>query len=362
MSINNIDFLSELKRNASLVSDILASDDFTDSIEPELLRDAVRYYPLSGGKRLRSSLLLWSCGLCGGDVKTAEFAAAAVEIYHNWTLVHDDIIDDDILRRNNPAAHIYTAELAEKKFNISKSGAEKFGRDFAILAGDLQQSWAVHMLNRLTSAGVEPERVLYLINELQAETGRLLISGEALDTEFSYREWHTVALEEIEDMLYMKTAALLQYCVTAGAVIALGVEYVNDEKVAALRDFAKYAGIAFQLKDDWLGIFAEETVTGKPELSDLSERKPTILFMDALNYLDEKGKKEFMRFAGKDSYTADDIDAVRRIIKESGAEERLRCRTGDLIDKARHALDIFSDSKYRHLMIQFADFVLNRTM
>ena len=144
----------ELKLNAERVSKIIGEDDFPGGIKPKFLRAAVLDYPLRGGKHLRSALLSWSCGLFGGDIESARFAAAAVEIYHNWTLVHDDIIDNDILRRNKPSTHVDLANFATAQYDSLKNESEKFGRDFAILTGDIQQGWAANMLMKSTEAGV----------------------------------------------------------------------------------------------------------------------------------------------------------------------------------------------------------------
>ena len=142
----------ELKSNALRVSEIIRDDEFPLAVTPFFLRGAVMDYPLRGGKHLRSALLNWSCGLLGGNIETAKFAAAAVEIYHNWTLVHDDIIDNDIMRRNKPSTHVDLANFAEKCYQTDKDKSNKFGRDFAILTGDVQQGWAANMLMKSGSS------------------------------------------------------------------------------------------------------------------------------------------------------------------------------------------------------------------
>lgn len=147
----------------------------------------VRLYPLRGGKRLRPALTLWSCGAVGGDPVRALNAAAAVEIYHNWTLVHDDIIDCDELRRGKPTCHVELRKVGTGLFQLNADRARKYGEDFAILAGDLQQSWAMDVLIRSTDRGVSPETTLAMARRMESFLGRELISGEALDVEFEYR-------------------------------------------------------------------------------------------------------------------------------------------------------------------------------
>lgn len=350
----------ELKKNAELITKVIKNDDFPESILPACLRDAVKDYPLRGGKRLRSALLQWSCGLLGGNVETTKFAAAAVEIYHNWTLVHDDIIDDDAIRRHQPSAHVKLANFAENEYDLRNSQSEKFGRDFAILAGDIQQGWAVNMLAKSVELGVAEETVMYLIRELQEGVNRQLISGEALDVEFSYKKWTEITPDEVEEMLRLKTGVLLEFCARAGALIALGAKFAKDKRIGDIAEFAINAGIAFQLRDDWLGIFGEESAIGKPIASDLAEAKPTILFMDTLHSLSEYDLSRFSHFVGKESYTDDEICEIRDLIRKSGADERLLKRSEKLLKTAKKILSSFPDSKYKQLLAEFADFMFAR--
>ena len=351
---------SELKKNAELITKVIQKDDFPESILPSCLRDAVQDYPLRGGKRLRSALLRWCCGLMGGDVKSAKFAAAAVEIYHNWTLVHDDIIDDDDIRRHLPSSHVKLAKFAETEYDTNSLGSVKFGRDFAILAGDVQQGWAVNMLAKSVEAGVSEEAVLLLVRELQENVNRQLISGEALDVEFSYKKWDEITPEEVEEMLRLKTGVLLEFCARAGGIIALGAKFANDKRIKDIAKFAINIGIVFQLRDDWLGIFAEESEIGKPLASDLAETKPTTLFLDTLHSLSEYDKSRFEHFLGRSSYSDDDICEIRELIRKSGAEERLIKRSEKLLKSAKKTLSAFPDSKYKGFLMEFADFMLAR--
>ena len=134
------DLKTEMKAAAEKINHIIRNDSFPETIRPEELRIAVRTYPSMGGKRLRPILLLWTCGLFNGDPETALPAAAAVEIYHNWTLVHDDIIDCDDIRRGNPSTHIQLKNDLRNTYQLQNDElCQKYGRDLAILAGDIQQ-------------------------------------------------------------------------------------------------------------------------------------------------------------------------------------------------------------------------------
>ena len=154
----------ELIKVKGRIDSILENDDFPGTIRPEYLRDAVRAYPCRGGKRLRPALTMWCCGLLGGNTVLAEYAATAVEVYHNWTLVHDDIIDNDDYRRGEPTTHTVLTEYAQKNliFGQSQNTPRKYGRDFAILAGDIQQGWAMNLLLKSVEKGVDADVVLSL--------------------------------------------------------------------------------------------------------------------------------------------------------------------------------------------------------
>ena len=212
--------INHLRQIAADIDRLLADDEFPATVRPDYLRDAVRDYPVRGGKRLRPAMLIWSCGLLGGSESAALYPAAAVEVFHNWTLVHDDIIDQDDTRRGAPTSHVKLAAELGGRFSLADDDAERTGRDFAILAGDLQQGWANDLLLRSAEHGVPPEVTVALGRRFQKLANSDLISGEALDVEFSLRELTGLKSQEVRTMLGLKTGALLQFCTEAGAMIA----------------------------------------------------------------------------------------------------------------------------------------------
>jgi geranylgeranyl diphosphate synthase type I len=360
-----------LELNAQKVTQTISEDDFPETITPDFLKKAVRDYPLRGGKRLRSALLSWSCGLFGGNPESAKFAAAAVEIYHNWTLVHDDIIDNDLTRRNAPSLHVSLANFAEN--NYKNGSSVKFGQDFAILAGDIQQGWAVNMMLKSLESGISHKTVIYLIKKLQEQVNRDLISGEALDVEFSYENPANISKEQVEKMLYMKTGVLLEFAAVTGGIIALDKTFPpdisipdmealikNNTQLKNIANFASKAGTAFQLKDDWLGIFGDEKLLGKPIASDIAEAKPTILLLETLDHIDNKEKKQLKSFIGRVSFTPSDIELIKNIIRNSGAEQIVLEKSETLMKDAIKSLDHFKDSQYKTNLNLWADFLLRR--
>ncbi len=354
--------LDELKKISAETGLIIKEDDFPETVCPECLKEAVISYPLNGGKRLRPALLLWTCGLLGGDIRKARRAAAAVEIYHNWTLVHDDLIDNDNMRRGQPSAHAQLAVFAKDKFHIEDGAALKFGADFAILAGDIMQGWAVNMLLKSADDGLSPELVLSLCRRMQEFVNRGLISGEALDVEFPHRAWESLGSEEVERMLRLKTGVLLSFCAEAGGMIAIDSPDWSEPRIAKLSRFAMLAGIAFQLRDDWLGIFGDEEKLGKPVCSDFSESKPTLILIRALEKLCTEERDELKGYIGLKEYSQDAVKRIRELVRNSGAEKEMLDRASAYAAEAGNILRDFPENQYRRFLLELLDFLVGREL
>ncbi len=355
-------FQTELAKVSEIIGAVISGDNYPDSIAPGYLRDTVRDYPARNGKRLRPALLIWSCGLFGGKPESAELAAAAVEIYHNWTLVHDDIIDNDGFRRGKPTSHVKIAEFAKKDFSLGNKNAVKFGRDMAMLAGDIQQGWALNMLLKSVEKKLIPSGLcITLARRMQELVNRELISGEALDVEFSNRPQDPPSVFNLEKMYYLKTGALLRFCAEAGAIIALGDSHgTKTQEVNKIGDFASLCGVAFQLKDDWLGIYGDENILGKPTGSDFSEMKPTAIYLKALELSTQKEKNTLSAFFGKKVIGKRGMLKIRETITGCGAEKEILSKSESLKREAMDILLGFGTNKYRDLLADWAEFILGR--
>lgn len=356
-----MDFLKELEEVSEIIGNIILNDDFPSEIIPQHLKQAVLQYPISAGKRLRPALIIWCCGLLGGKIEKSYYAATATEIYHNWTLVHDDIIDNDDLRRGKPATHTTLNSYAKKTYNLKREESSKFGNDFAILAGDLQQSWSISLLHKSLKIGVSAEVVLSLISDLVNTVSRELISGEAIDVELSYKNIQNVTQEEVEEMIYLKTASLLNFSAVSGGKIALELSSNKDKRISKLEDYASALGIAFQLKDDWLGIYSDTEELGKPVGSDIIAAKPTILILEALKQLDNNNKNELLSFLGRETITIKDMEQVRCLITKSGAEENILKKIEQLHNYAEKAIQSFPNNRYKKILFELNNFLINRT-
>ena len=352
----------ELDKISKLITQTIAEDTFPSGVSPECLASAVRAYPLHGGKRLRPALLMWSCGALGGFPDAAVYAATAVEIYHSWTLVHDDIIDEDNMRRGLNTSHIELAVHAKKAYRKDKDICAKFGRDFAILAGDIQQAWAVNMLLRSLEKGCAPELVMKLVGILQTTVNRRLISGEAIDVEFPMRPPESIRQEEVMKVISGKTSCLLQFAAQCGGAIALNSADFSAEPLAALGCYAENLGIAFQLRDDYLGLFGDVKKFGKPLGSDFQEGKPTLLYLEAMHRLSEAGKKRLRELTGLEEYPPEIIDELRTMMRDCGAEDTLLRQTASFTEKAADALSLLPENRYRELLAGLLNYLLERNV
>lgn len=287
---------------------------------PQHLMSVIRGYLEHGGKRLRPILVMLSCEGFGGSTKDAVVAGAAVEMYHNWTLMHDDIIDHDALRRNRPTGHIIGAENGVKFLGLDANAARDYGISVAILAGDMLHGLAVETLGVLRDS--YPDVIPTLMFQMSGCLGRELIGGEQMDVELSHRAFESVNEPLVRLMMTGKTGALLRYALQCGTALALNT--LRDSRIALMGRFGNMLGTSFQLQDDWLGIFGDETKLGKPVGSDIREGKRTLLAVKTLQMLTGADRERFLELYGNAEVTEQDIDTVRQLMRASGAGDYVK--------------------------------------
>ena len=345
---------SALESVAGKINGLIAQSTFPEAVTPAYLATAMRSYPEVGGKRMRPAILLWSVCAAGGDMEKALPAAAALEIFHNWTLVHDDIIDDDNVRRNLPTAHVVLADA----ISLPEKRRKKFGCDMAVLAGDLMQGWAFDFIDQTEcSAALK----LKLASELRQYGYIKLVSGEAVDVEMSYRAPGEVTIGEMLAMQIGKTGALLHYAARAGWMLGKGYPEAWDEPEAlALGRFGDELALAFQLRDDYLGIFGELKNFGKPIGSDLQEGKATLLLIHALEHLPDAEKEQLHQLLYRASYTPADIALARELFKQSGSVELMLEAIEQHSAAAIAALDELPESNGQKLLKNLTCVLINR--
>ena len=361
---NTESFLNELHLCADKVADFLQSDSFQSRFNPSDLREAVNLYVRSGGKRLRPAILLWSCGAMGREPETALPAAAAVELFHTWTLVHDDIIDRDERRRGVPTVHENFRRVAAQRYpNLSAEEQTHYGISVAVLSGDVQHGWGISILTDLTRIGnVAPEVTLHLIDRLDNEVLNLLVEGELLDIQYCYEPIDALSLSDIEDMLWKKTGVLYRFCAEAGALIGLGHVEPDHPHVQALIEFSNRCGVAFQLQDDLLGVIGDPQTTGKPVGNDIREGKRTSLVYYAYENAEPGERDIIARTLGKLTATESEIHDVIEILKRRGGIDQTRSRAQYHIREALNLLDVLPDTRYRTLLRSWAEFLVSRSI
>ena len=349
-------FQNELKIAADLVNTVFNQSDYCDAIKPSYLREAVLSYPRNGGKRLRPAILLWFCQALGGSTDQSKHIASATELFHTWTLVHDDIIDQDISRRGQATAHVALSEVAQEQFGTETKQADHFGTSMAILTGDLLQSWTYHFL---TEAKIPAKTLLTIFKRINDELYPLLLAGEALDVEFEHRALDDISEEEIIEMLSLKTGFLLQFSAETGALIALDSDYQNETVIEAGK-FAMKAGLGFQICDDILGVYANHQDWGKPVGNDIRERKVTLLIKRTLELCSQEDHQYLLQELGNKDLSTDALEKIRQIIRQCGALEQITQLAEQYIEDSVKHLDCLEDGKYKDLLNEMAQFLIKR--
>ena len=349
-----------LLKVAEEVDAVLQRDEFPESILPTCLKNAVLAYPARGGKRLRPAITQWFCGLFSHKPELALYPACAIEIFHTWTLVHDDIIDNDRTRRGEDSAHEMLRKEGLSAYNSTEEAADHFGKSFAILAGDLQQAWVFSLLLHTRGKTLSSDILLSILDRLVNHLYPRLLSGEAIDVEFEHRDMDSITEDEILTMLKWKTGELLKFAAETGAVIGLNSPNYRLDSVKIAGEFAMKAGLAFQLQDDILGIYADTADLGKPVGNDLRERKVTLIIKKALE-LSDTDQKEFLHSClGNQSLTQEDLERARKIIRECGALKAIEEMAKECIKEAKESLLQLPENSYRDLLEELADFLIQR--
>lgn len=260
--------------------------------EPKNLYEPINYILSLGGKRMRPVLTLLAADIFGADYKDALPAAIAVEIFHNFSLVHDDIMDDAPLRRGNETVH------------------EKWDLNTAILSGDAMLILAYQYFERY-----EPETFRDLA-KLFSKTAIEVCEGQQWDVDFESRDDVTIA--EYLKMIEYKTAVLVAAALKMGAIIA----QTSTENCDLIYDFGLNLGIAFQIQDDYLDAFGDPESFGKQVGGDIIENKKTYLFLKAKQFADAGQLQQLGHlFSIKPTDNTDKIESVKVFFEKSGASD-----------------------------------------
>lgn len=365
-------FESVLKETAESVRKYLLDHGLTITTTNDM-KDSAVYYSNLGGKKLRPFAVMTSCGAVGGNPERALPLAAAVELYHTWTLVHDDIIDRDEKRRWGDSVHAKWAKIARDTYRWEKSFADHYGLIIGILAGDLQKGWSIGGLLPLLKYenNVRPEVVLKLIKELDFVTLQLLVDGELDDVIFSKTPISDVDEDKILEMLWKKTGSLYRFCGMSGAMVGLDTDDEKHPIVSKMANFAAQCGLAFQIQDDILGIIGKEDQLGKPAGSDLREGKKTLIIHWAFKNGSPIERERIEKVLGNPVVSVAEVEAAVKDMKHLGAIDYAKetatayIRGGHVngrkIVGALEYLDGLSDSPHLRLLKDWAEYLVNRS-
>lgn len=354
-------FESELQNRRAVVQNYIMSRPYVNALCPGHIHDAAFHALGSGGKSLRPALLLFACGVVGGDEGFAIPAAAAIEMTHTWTLIHDDVIDRDPKRRGRESIHEEFRRRAIVELGFSDDEAKHYGTSIAILSGDLLQSWVVSLLCELAGK-CSPGLTLYIINELMTKVPNSLCEGEILDVQYSKMPVEEVSELHILNMLQKKTAVLYEYAGRVGAMIGTGDP--GSTAVTCIAQFAQRCGLAFQLQDDILGVIGNEQMLGKPVGADLREGKKTVIVREAYMNATPKQRSILRLALGNPEADEEEVTAATDLLVELGGVRRAQFLAKLYIDDAIGCLNGLDSLPYKwpykQLLVNWAEYLIDR--
>lgn len=291
--------------------------------KPENLYNASMHITFAGGKRLRPLLCILSCKAVGGNAKDAIKTAVAVELIHTFTLIHDDIMDKDELRRGVPSVH------------------KMYNEPIAILAGDLLFAKAFELCD-------------FRVKEILARASSEICEGQYMDLNFENRDY--IKENEYLEMVKKKTAVLIEAATNSGAILGGG----TDKQIEALSTYGLSIGIAFQIHDDILGITANEEELGKPVGSDIIQGKKSLLVIKALSNLNSSESEELIGILKKKQNSKEEIKRAIDLLRNSNAIEYCTDKKRQLVEDAKTALKNIPDSDANENLVELADFIIQR--
>jgi len=326
-----MDKTKQMEKNAKIVNKYLNSK---LKGNPKKLYDAAGHLIVNGGKRLRPYMVIRSCQILKGKVSNAMPAASAVEMVHNFTLVHDDIMDNDEMRHGVPTVH------------------KKFGMPIAILAGDVLFSKAFQVI---TDSKLSPNATIQLVSRL-AKACVDVCEGQLLDVKMA-EERKIPSQAEYITMIGKKTAALFDVSCAMGAICA--TNKVKD--ISNLSSFGRNLGIAFQITDDLIGVMGDSKITKKPVGNDLREGKKSLPILMAIKSAKGNERKVILKAFGNSKISRNDLDKAVEVIRSLGIEENVRKQALKYAEKAEKSLGSYSGPAKTEL-ISLLDFVVKRSV
>ena len=320
---------NDLKALIGLINNRLTEHSYGE--QPNELYEPIRYIMSLGGKRLRPVLVLLAYKLFKDDHETILDQALAVEVFHNFTLMHDDIMDDAPLRRGKQTVH------------------EKWESSTAILSGDVM---LVRAYDLLLDAPGDLRVIIKAFNECAAG----VCEGQQFDMNFETMS--SVTEEDYINMIRLKTAVLLGFSLQFGAMLA----GASEASTKALYKFGVDIGIGFQLKDDLLDVYADQEKFGKQVGGDIISNKKTFLLLKALELANEKQKTQLTQWIDEKEFdSAEKVEAVTAIYDQIGIKELTLAKMNEYFNKGFESLDKIEVAEERKTGLKsFAQYLIER--
>jgi geranylgeranyl diphosphate synthase type II len=285
-----------------------------------------------GGKRIRPVLVMIACGAVGGEPEKAVKPATAIEILHNFTLVHDDIMDESPMRRNKPTVHT------------------KWDEATAILTGDVMIGHAFNLLPKPVDHPRSGE-------VFDAFTKGLIDVCEGQVLDMNLNKANNINIIDYVQMIGMKTASLLE----AACVIGGNMGLATEDQIGALRCYAFNFGLAFQIQDDLLDLTADQAKLGKKIGQDIIDGKITYLVIKAIERAKSEGDRELLSSLVKFKGLSDDfIPVMREMFERLGVLDEAEKEASNLLDKACDSLKVLPENEYREMLVWFAGSLVKR--
>ena len=329
---------NDIESNAIHVNEFILS--YLDGTPKELYL-ASSHYISSGGKRLRPYIVLKVSELFGGTSRKAMPAAAAVELIHNFSLVHDDIMDNDEVRHNVPTVHA------------------SYGVPLAILAGDILFSKAFQMM---AVGGLREGITEKSISEMVRRLSTACINvceGQAMDMQMASNASQSYSQSDYIHMIEKKTASLFELSCSLGV---LSADNRKIEDLDRLSVFGKNIGIAFQLIDDLIGIVGDPRITGKAVGNDIREGKKTFPMVLVLEKAELNERNKLLKIFGSRKTTDVELKEATMIISNLGIEGEIRSLAESYVRQALESLEVYPDSDQKNALQTSADFIIQRRL
>lgn len=328
--------LSLVRRYARIV------DQYVNDVivgEPEELYKASLHIFKAGGKRLRPAITMATARMLGGIEAEARALplAASIEVSHTFTLIHDDIMDKDEFRRGVPTVH------------------KLWGEDWAILAGDLLHAYSYLLMVKGREKGLSEEDIYRAVKVL-SEASIKITHGQAFDLMFEAR-WD-IGVHDYLKMVSLKTGVLIEASARLGAIASKSSVEVEE----MMGQYGRMIGVAFQIRDDILGLFGDPLKTGKPIYGDLRRGKKTLLTIHAVQETRGDDREFLLRVMKGGERGEEELKRAAQIIKESGAVETAESLAREYIARAKEILSAIrcADELGKRVLESIADYVIER--